>query len=70
MAEQTHPEMLKVKYPMACDNLEGEMGLECLPTMKGRNELIHPHPPSQQASFFFSRDQAHFTISTLSGGPL
>ena len=28
MAEQTHPEMLKVKYPMACDNLEGEMGLE------------------------------------------
>ena len=28
MAEQTHPEMLKVKYPMACYNLEGEMGLE------------------------------------------
>lgn len=28
MAEQTHPEMLKVKYPMPCDNLEGELGLE------------------------------------------
>lgn len=28
MAEQTHPEMLKVRYPMPCDNLEGELGLE------------------------------------------
>lgn len=28
MAEQTHPEMLKVEYRMPCDNLEGELGLE------------------------------------------